>query len=402
MQNAVTVAILVLAGAIAVLIIAAALIRVIRKMRQRRRDRLAAAPRRALLAFVADSGESGTDELLAIPPRAWQAVEPAAVELLGKVRGDAHRALADVFEQRGVGDRALAQLTSRDPVRRARAAEILGHLRRLHAVPEICGLLADRQPDVRVVAARALGAIGEPAAASPLLASLTRPVPAHLVAHALARIGTGAVPALDAALRDREPLIRTTALDALGLIGATRSVPGITELLHDEQDPDVRLAAVRALGRLGGRSAVAPLLEVTELGNTDQLRAAAARALGDIGAASASDALAGLLDDPSYPVAHEAAQALRRVGPAGIAHLTAVADDRPGRHAERQQVETGVPGSAGGVVGIGSEPISMPAAHARQALALAALSAPAGRPVTPAPAAAPAPAAPPVRTGPTR
>ncbi|RZU51833.1 HEAT repeat protein [Krasilnikovia cinnamomea] len=426
MQTVVTVAIIVLAGAIVILGGAAALIRVIRTVRQRRQDRLAAGPRRALLAFVADSGESGADELLAIPPRAWQAVEPVAVELLGKVRGDAHLALTEVFQRRGVGDRALAQLTSADPVRRARAAETLGHLRRLHAVPQICALLDDRQPDVRVVAARALGTIGEPAAAVPLLAALTRPVPAHLVAHALARIGAGAVPALEAALSQPEPLVRATALDALGLIGATGSVPVINDLLHGEADEDVRLAAVRALGRLGGRSAVAPLLAATEPGNSDTLRAAAARALGDIGAASAGKDLARLMADPAYPVAHEAAQALRRIGPAGLAHLTAIADASPAERdadvsptervadvfpTERAAAadatghdvraaatgrEVGAAGrTAESIVGLGDAPPPVPVAHARQALALAALTAPAGR-------SAPAPPTGPARTGTTR
>ncbi|GAB1689188.1 HEAT repeat domain-containing protein [Krasilnikovia sp. M28-CT-15] len=390
MQTAVTIAILVLAGAIVILGGAAALVRVVRTLRQRRQDRLAAAPRKALLAFVADSGESGADELLAISPRAWQAVEPVAVDMLGKVRGDAHRALTEVFERRGVGDRALTQLTSSDPVRRARAAETLGHLRRLHALPQICALLDDRQPDVRVVAVRALGGIGEPAAAGPLLAALTRPVPAHLVAHALARIGAGTVPTLEAALSQPEPLVRATALDALGLIGATGSVSAINDLLHDEADAEVRLAAVRALGRLGGRSAVAPLLAATRPGNPDTLRAAAARALGDIGAAAAGKELALLLADPAYPVAHEAAQALRRIGPAGLAHLTAIAET-PGTEGPVEDV-SGVLHATDSVVGLGETPPSVAVAHARQALALAALTAP----------PAPAPPTGPVRSGLTR
>ena len=62
----------------------------------------AAGPRRALLAFVADNGEEGSHDLVAIPEDAWRATEPGALALLGKLRGEAHDALVSVFLRRGV------------------------------------------------------------------------------------------------------------------------------------------------------------------------------------------------------------------------------------------------------------------------------------------------------------
>ncbi|GIE89528.1 HEAT repeat domain-containing protein [Actinoplanes regularis] len=339
-----TIVLLLLTGLITVLIVGAALIRTIRLLRDRRQEQLAAAPRRALLAFVAEGGEEGSEELLAISPRAWRAVEPAAVALLGKVRGDAHRALAEVFEQRGAARRAVAQLRHRDAVHRARAAETLGHLGRPDVIDAIHPLLDDKSPEVRMVAARALGAIGSPASAAPLLAALSRrQMPAHLIAFDLSRIGAGAVPALQAALSDAEPSVRATALNALGLIGSIGSVTAITELLDSESHPDVRLAALTSLGRLGGRSSIAPLRAALDPARTPGLRAAAARSLGEVGGREAAEVLGTLLADPDYHVAHEAAQGLRRLGVPGRRRL--------------QEIAEGVPAGPG-------------AAHARQALAL--------------------------------
>jgi HEAT repeat protein len=344
MDTTLTYAVVLLAGLIALLSLVAVVARGSRAIRERRRERLAAAPRRALLAFAAEGGGDGADELVAISPKAWRAAEPTAVELLGKVRGEAHQALADVFQRRGDVDRARADLRRGSAVRRARAAEMLGYLQWPDAAEPIGRLLTHRRTEVRVVAVRALGAIGDPASAGPLLDSLTHAVPAQMVAHALSRLGVEALPALRQALRHEDPLVRTTALDAIGLVGATGSAQAVTDLLRDEH-PSVRLAAAGALGRLGGREAVAPLLVAVRAGNPTELRAAAARALGSVGSDPAGEALAELLADPAYQVAHQAAQALRQLGPPGVARL-------------RQ-------------ASLGDDPS---AAHAREALALAALA----------------------------
>jgi len=332
------IAVLVFAGLIVLLTASLAGVRATRVVRGRRRDRLAEAPRRALLAFVAEGGEEGLEDLLAIPAPAWRAAEPVAIALLGKVRGEAHTALAEVFDRRGATDRAIADLTHRTPVRRARAAELLGDLRRVDAVKPLCHLLADRAPEVRVVAVRALGGIGDAVAAEPLLESLTRDVPAQMVADALSRIGVGAIPALHEALRHADPLVTVTALESLALIGATGSVDLVAETLSTREEQAVGIAALAALGKLGGRASLAPLLAAAEPDKPPAVRAAAARALGEVGAPATADALAVLLHDPAYDVAHRAAQALVRLGPRGLAELHHVSDDataggRAGEHA---------------------------------------------------------------------
>ena len=337
------------------------IVRIVRQLRLRKNVALAAGPRRALLNFVADNGEEGAADLVAIPDDAWRAAEPGALALLSKLRGEAHVALVSVFLQRGTARRALGDLHSRSHVRRARAAQILGDLELRQAVPELCRLLTDRHLEVRVVAVRALGRIGDPAAAWRLIASLDQhdPVPSLLATHTLVQLGPEAEVTLSAALDHPEARVRAVCLDALGLLGATGSVHRVARVLSEDPVLDVRVAAAANLGKLGTRTALEPLTAALTPARPDALRATAAKALGDLGAPAAVPALAALLNDRAYWVAHEAAQALRRLGRTGLAVLKEVvaAEDAQAR-------------AAG--AGAHAEP-SGEASHAREALALAAV-----------------------------
>jgi HEAT repeat protein len=338
-------------------------VRIVRHARLRRTAALAAGPRRALLNFVADNGEQGGADLVAIPEDAWRAVEPGALALLGKLRGEAHLALVAVFVRRGTARHALGRLRSRSPVRRARAAQVLGDLELHQAVPELCRLLTDRHLEVRVVAVRALGRIGDPAAAWRLMASLDRsdPVPSLLATHTLVQLGPEAEITLSAALDHPQARVRVVCLDALGLLRATGSVHRVARLLREDPTLDVRVAAAANLGKLGTGAAVEPLTAALAPARPTVLRSAAAKALGDLGSPSAVPALAALLDDEQYWVAHCAAHALRRLGRTGLDALRAVVD----REEERAR---------GTGVGAHARP-SLAAGHAREALALAALAA---------------------------
>jgi HEAT repeat protein len=337
-------------------------VRIGRQVRQRKQAALAAGPRRALLAFVAGNGEEGSHDLVAIPDDAWKAAEPGALGLLGKLRGDAHQALVSVLLRRGTARAALRDLRSRSRVRRARAAQILGDLELRQAVPELCHLLTDRHAEVRVVAVRALGRIGEPAAAWRLIASLDRPdpLPSLLATHTLVQLGPDAEVTLSAALDHPEARIRAVCLDALGLLGAAGSVQRVARVLREDTTLDVRVAAAASLGRLGARTALEPLTAALSPARPARLRAAAARALGEIGAPSAVPALVALLDDDEYRVANEAAHALRRLGRPGQEALRAVVT--------RERAEALASGQ-----GAHARP-SASAGHAQEALALASVS----------------------------
>jgi HEAT repeat protein len=196
---------------------------------------------------------------------------------------------------------------------------VLGNIGTAECVPQLVELLHDRNPNVRVVAARALGHLGHPSAAAALLASTAgpNPVPPLLVAHALVLVGPGAKPDVVAALDDPSELTRSTALEVLGLIGAVGAAPQVEFVLRSDLSLDVRVRAARTLGRLGARSGLAPLLEAVEPDRPATLRAEAARALGELGAPAAVQPLAALLTDPVYQVAHQAARALIRLGKPG-------------------------------------------------------------------------------------
>ncbi|WP_028045433.1 HEAT repeat domain-containing protein [Cellulomonas sp. URHE0023] len=313
--------IIALAGLIAMLSVVLVVARLRRNLRERRQAELRKEPRRLLLELVADPEDEAVTRLLAVPEKAWLALEPLAVGMLGKVRGEARDSLARVFEERGVVETALAGLRHRSPETRARAAQTLGYLARADTAEPVCGLLADPEPYVRVVAARALGALGSADAAGPLLDSLEHDVPAQVVAAALGRLGSDALPVLHTALDAPQPRTRATAVEALALIRSTASVEPLSAVLAHDDTLDVRTSAALALGRIGQRAVVAPLLLATDDANPEALRAAAARAIGTTGATSAAAALAVLVDDSDQRVAHEAAQALRRIGPAGVLAL---------------------------------------------------------------------------------
>jgi HEAT repeat protein len=291
-----------------------------RGVRRRRTAELGAGPRRSLLAFVAGNGDEGAEDLIAIPEDAWQAALPAALGLLGKLRGEAHAALVSVFLHRGAARAALRDLRARSAVKRATAAQLLGDLELAAAVPQLCRLLTDRDHEVRVVAVRALGRIGEPSAAWRIIAGLDRPdpVPSLLATHALVQLGQECEVVLSAALDHPQARVRAVCLDALGLLGATSAVHRMAKVLRGDTVPGVRVGAAVNLGRLGTRTAVKPLTEALDESQPAALRAAAARALGDLGTPSAVPALTALLGDGEFQVAHAAAHSLRRLGPAGL------------------------------------------------------------------------------------
>jgi len=339
--------------------------RTVRRAREARRAHLAQPARRLLLAIAAgDDDPAQIEELVRLPDDVWLAVEPSAIALLGKVRGEAHTALVDVFERRGAAWRARSRLRRRDPVARALAAEVLGNLGRKDALLPLCDLLNDHDADVRVVAARSLGRIGDAGATQPLLATLPgrRPIPAHVVATALTRLGTAAQGALLAALDDPRAPVRACAAEVLGLIGAAGATVRVESALRADPVVEVRIAAARTLGRLGTRTALAPLLDALEPQHPAVLRAEAAKALGELGAVSAAPALTALLADAEYTVAHNAARSLLRLGNAGRAALVAAehrAHVRP-RHSAESELEP-------------DPDVLLGAAHAREALAAAEL-----------------------------
>lgn len=284
---------------------------------RRRRARRGGPARRLLFALAAGDQEAA-DKLVRLPTRTWYAAEPTAVALVGKVRGEARDALLEVFERRGAAAVALRRLRSRSVVRRGTAAELVGSLRQRAAVPALAALLTDPAPEVRMVAARSLGRIGDPSAVGALLDSLVGSrMPQQVVAHSLMRLGQPAVKRLIDALAHDDPQARATVVEVLGLIQAKGAVAALIDVLRQDSVLEVKIRAVRALGRLGTPAALGPLLDAASADQPPVLRTVAAQALGHLGDPVASLRLTVLLSDPVYRVAHNAANALLRLGESG-------------------------------------------------------------------------------------
>ena len=311
-----------------------------------------------LLAGEPDEQAAAATRLSALDRRTWGAVEPSVVALLGKVRGEGRREVVRVLAHRGVLARARRDLRAPSASRRARAAELLGVVEEQAAVRPLVRLLRDRDAEVRLAAARALGRLGAPQAAGPLLAALEAVparVPGPVVAQALLRIGSAAAGAASRALASPSTPAATTAAEVLGRLGEASALEGLRERLEHDERPAVRARAATALGRLGLPAALPALLPAVGPHEDPAVRVAATRALGELGATGAAPVLCALLDDDDDRVAAEAGPALLRLGAHGLDLL------------RRADEDGALPGAS---------------ARAREALALAALRGlvPAGAP----------------------
>ena len=305
-------------------------------MPHRRRLALAEPHRPLLVALVAEEDPDPADlaQLLALDNRAWNALEPHVVAMVRKLRGGSRAALVELLERRGTIERHTRRLHGPGAVGRARSAELLGLLGRHAPREELERLLRDdRDQEVRIVAARALGEIGDPTSTEALVHAVSgpHPVPLRIVARSLARLGPGAAPVLVETMTSQEAPARAVAAEILGLGGAVTAVGVLaSHALHD-LDEDVRIRCARALGRIGVPSAFAVLERCVHPDEPLALRAVAARAIGDVGGAQAVTLLEPLLVDPDHRVA---ANAARGAGATGCTRGRAAARGR-GRRRRR-------------------------------------------------------------------
>ncbi len=164
---------------------------------------------------------------------------------------------------------AIRALHSAEAAGRRHAAEVLGRIQTRDPQafePLLAALHDSTDDDLRIIAAAALGNLGDKRAAPPLIALLT----------------------------DDSAGLRETAVEALGSLKAENSIAALSELLNDA-DTDVRIAVTKALSGMGA-GALAPLQ--TALRDTESsVRDAAAEGLGNIGDHAAVPALVAALAD---------------------------------------------------------------------------------------------------------
>jgi len=200
------------------------------------------------------------------------------------------------------------------------------------AIDALIAALRDPDADVRRAAIIALGRLDEPRAVPGLIDAL-RDESADVRRHAAAALAdTGdlrAVEPLMATLDDASPEVRRFVAIALGELGDRRAVPGLVALLEDSSAEVRRFAAI-ALGTLGDLQAVEPL--IAAVGDASaEVRRFAIIALGDLGDRRAIPALTRALQDESAEVRRFAALALGEMGGAEIAEplIGALGDTSP-------------------------------------------------------------------------
>ncbi|GAA2745510.1 hypothetical protein GCM10009868_27260 [Terrabacter aerolatus] len=322
----------VILGACVLLVILVVAVRARRHSRNQR-DEMLMSPLRSALITVA-SGED--DDGAAAEQLTWATgvsrvvLDRNIVEMLGKIRGVPADQLVHVLEVHGAVDAAVEDLTSRSSVRRARAAQLLGLARAKDTVPLLVTALGDESVEVRNSAAYALGLIGDPAAAGPVLAAIGAPergLPAATAAEALQSMGVGISEVLRDGMADDNARTRMVAAHLSAERSFTLGLPQLRRLLSDDPDLTVRETSATAIGRLGRGEDADTLVRHTADTEPLSLRRACVVALGELGDTRAVPALAEILDDSDPRLAELAATALLSMGAEGSAALAGHEDD---------------------------------------------------------------------------
>ena len=145
--------------------------------------------------------------------------------------------------------------------------------------------LDDENPEVRAIAAEALGQMKDPRAVDALLGLL----------------------------EDNNSGVRTTTVRTLGKIGTENTVKPLIKQLAADKNPDFRICAIEALGNLNDKLAIEPLIKSLE-DKVPEVRIAAARSLGSLGDERAEEALIVKLDKSTQELQKQMILALGKIG----------------------------------------------------------------------------------------
>jgi len=224
---------------------------------------------------------------------------------------------------------------------RALSADRLGKIRARDTSALLFQAMADKNEEVRLIAATALKSVGDPSIAGMLVAALKEPnrwLPAR-VAEVLISFGRESLPALQEALKEKDPVLRGYIIEILGEIGDESATESLQEALGDENS-NIRLQAAAALGSIRQNVSVIHLLKLLEDPEV-KVRVQAIRSLGRIGGAETAGRLAGTVNDVDAAVRYASLEALRNMGPEGMNILreTASAGSHPAAGRAREIIK---------------------------------------------------------------
>ncbi len=270
-------------------------------------------------AAIVALGQIGTAEALAALERAQP---PAA---LRRAHGLALVRCADRAAAEGRTAQAAAIYRRHlepvhDTVVRSAALRGLLAAEKTQAIPAVMAALADREGKMRRAAAQALAELGDTACWQAVLGAMDRlPADGQVALMRLVRQPAAREWAMRAA-RLGQGELRLAALEALGRIGDESSIAALLPVAAEEKDP-FQSAARQALRDLPGGKVDTALLQAARQGPV-ALRTEAIRALAGRGSTGATAPLVELARDPDAAIRREALSALGTL--AGSQDLPAV------------------------------------------------------------------------------
>lgn len=249
----------------------------------------------------------------------------ALIDVRNAVVGPELDTLHHIVDRYGVAHRQESRLRSQfPPGRRLRAAVALAEMGDESSAEVLIEHLDDREPEIRIQAARGLGRMRWTPAIDHIVARLGKEAPwvATRFADTLIGFGRKATSPLLAYIRVNqrlEPKGPALAIRTLASIGDEEAVRPLMAILDEVTDPEIAIAVVEALGVLGSPLAGQRLRDAA-ISPDWRIRAKAATALGDIGDPSAATVLAVSLTDRNWWVRRNSAAALARL-PGGLDQL---------------------------------------------------------------------------------
>lgn len=255
------------------------------------------------------------------PASAADAITQALANLGSEEQGASQQAGADLLAQgKKAIPQLIAALDDPDEVKKASVVFILGQLKATEAVPRMIEELKSKNDGVRFNSAVSLGLVGDSRALPHLVAMLGPGNDDMSKGAALIALGhlknKDAAPQMKAVLADPDQHLRVLAATALGVLGNNEGLDVALDGTRSDNESLV-LVSIQALGMIGDARALPRLDEMTLASDAWQSDIELTRKqieYANVGPEKRVELLRGHFDDPSRHVAEWAITALADLG----------------------------------------------------------------------------------------